>query len=192
MLSSLAALSVLPLLPVPKQRRNEPHSATTVILCIGESGQRVHNHLVQYIKTGAFYTIILHSDDEIPYLLDLYRENKLIIVSQLDEPLLWRLLNLVEKLGDQKKTNVTAYLIYPHRTGTDGNKNIQVNRSLRKAYVVLDYVRVVNLPEYAEGSIRPRWRLRFFDNSMTNAEKQIVWEILRNERNTIQPVKEAL
>ena len=191
-LSAIASLSVPSLLRTLGRQTDAPGSPTTVLLCIRESGRRICNHLLQHIKTGAFYPIVLHSDDKIPYLLDLYRENKLIIVSQLDEPLLWRLLNLVEKLGDQKKTNVTAYLIYPHRTGTDGNKNIQANRSLRKAYVVLDYVRVMNLPEYAEGGIKPRWRLKWFDNSMTDPENQIVWEILRNEQNVIQPVKEAL
>jgi hypothetical protein len=100
------------------------------------------------------------------------------------------MLNLVENLGEKRKTNITAYLICPY--SDDERTDIKSDMALRKAYAIFDYTRVTNLPNYSSGSVKPRWRLKWFDNSMTDPEKQIIWEILRNERNTIQPVKEAL
>lgn len=130
-----------------------------------------------YKTTREFLPMIVESEKSIPILLRPLGQRMVTVVSRLDEPLLTTTLPVMEQISNEQRVKVTGCFIYPTFVIDSLSATIIANCNLKRAYQILDYVRVVNLPDY--DTDRPQWPLQFYDDKMTDPEKQIVWEILR-------------
>lgn len=151
----------------------------TFAVCLGEPRYRIWSHLIFYNKSPVLIPMIVEKEQSIPTLLKPMGQRKVILISRLDEPLLAKCLSVIEEIPTVQKIRVTGLFIYPALGVDDLSSAIVANCNLKMAHNTLDHIRVVNLPDYAEGNIRPHWPLQFYDNLMSDGEKQIVWEILR-------------
>jgi hypothetical protein len=122
---------------------------------------------------------MVENTKSISTLLESHGQMELVLVSRLDDRILTETLSSLEHNREGRKVRVSGLFIFPSIGIDDVSATITANRNLRKAYQVLDRVRVTNLPDYAEGSIRPRWPMTFIDIQMTDPEKQIVWELMK-------------
>jgi hypothetical protein len=133
--------------------------------------------------------MIVETEKSIPRLLRPLGQKMVTIISRLDDPLLTKTLPMLGLSQKAPSVSVTGYFIYPSAGVDDLSSAVIANCNLRRAYDVMKYARVVNLPDY--DNERPHWPLQFYDDKMTDPEKQIVWEILRSEQQTITKHKKG-
>ena len=151
-----------------------------VIVCFGSSGRRILNQLRRYRSDETMQLTMVKNIKSTLSLLESHGRIELVLVSRLDDRLLTEALSQLEYDRQGRRVRVTGLFIYPTIGIDDLSAIIVANRNLRKVGNMLDFVRVVNLPDYAEGSIRPSWPLQFYDDKMTDAEKQVVCELLKS------------
>jgi hypothetical protein len=157
------------------------------VMCFGVSGRRILTHLTHYYRSETMQLTVVDNIKSIPTLLESLRQMDLVLVSRLDDCLLTEALSLLKHDRQVRKVRVTGLFIYPTIGIVDLSATIIANSNLRKSYQVLDRVRVVNLPDYDEGGIRPRWPLQFYDKLLSDNEKQVIWELMR----CYQPIDEV-
>lgn len=150
------------------------------VVCFGVSGRRIRSHLARHNSNETMLPMMVENIKTIPFLFRPMGQEKVIFVSQLDDPKLTTTLSLLERSRFERRFKVTGYFTHPFYGSDNLSGNIVANLNLRRSYEVFDNFRVTNLPDYAEGSIRPSWPLQFYDDKMTDAEKQIVWELLKS------------
>jgi len=159
------------------RRRNHSIRPQVVAACVGEPGRRIWSHLLHYRSTERMLPMIVEDERAIVELSRFSGLKELLIVSPLDDFVLSYALGHLENEDRTKGPELIGYFTYPH--GSNEHDTALANTNLRYSRKILHRVRVTNLPDYAPSEERPRWPLRWFDNDMTDAEKQIVWEILR-------------
>ncbi len=149
------------------------------VVCFGISGRRIWGRLTRHSSIETMLPMMVENIKTIPFLFGPLGQKKVIIVSQLDDPKLTATLFFLERNRVERRFTVTGYFTHPFYGSENYSGNIVANLNLRRSYEVFDNLRVTNLPDYAEGSIRPSWPLQFYDDKMTDGEKQIVWELLK-------------
>lgn len=174
-LAAIGSLVTLPLDIIPPYRVFR--MPKTFALCFGESSARIFTHLVFYSKCPSLLPMIVEREKSVQPILKPMGQQMVTIISRLDDPLLTRALPVIKDIPTEMKVRVTGLFIYPTVGVDDLSSTIIANCNLRIAFTTLDHIRVVNLPDY-DGD-KPQWPLQFYDDKMTDPEKQIVWELLR-------------
>lgn len=176
-LQRIIGLRSSPLLAVPTQGKGQPETPRVWAICFGESGRRVWIHLVANGVTPRMYPIILDDPIAAHFLRKTMRPEKTIIVSRLDDLLLWRFIKLTEV--DKIKGELGGYFIQPSFEQTNAALTIPVIRNQRRAQKLFTNVRVFSKLDFDKQEIKPHWPgMKWLDEKMTNDEKQIVWELL--------------
>lgn len=176
-LSAVGSLTTIPtLITVPHHSFLVPK---TFAVCFGEPRYRIWSHLIFYNKSPALLPMIADNEQSIPTLLRPMGQRKVILISRLDESSLAKCVSLIQEISTTRKVKVTGLFIYPPLGVDDLSSAIVANCNLRMAHNTLDYVRVANLPDYDSSGAKPQWPLHFYDDRMSDGEKQIVWELLR-------------
>jgi len=170
------------------KQRNRSICPVVIAACVGESGRRVWSHLLHYRSTERMLPMVVEDERAILEISRFSGLRELLIVSALDDFILSYGLGHLENEDRTKGPRLVGYFVYPY--GSDEHDTALANTNLRYARKILHRVRVTNLPDYAPGEQRPRWPLKWLSHDMTDAEKQIVWEILRNEQQTITKHKQ--
>jgi hypothetical protein len=182
-------LATIPFITIPPRRTFRV--PMTFAVCFGESGCRIWSHLIFYNKNSALLPMIVENERSIQTILKPMGQRMVTIISRLDEPLLTKTLPVVEQIPKNQRVKVTGLFIYPAIGVDDLSSAIVANCNLKRAYQTLDHIRVVNLPDYDSNSAKPQFPLQFYDDKMSDPEKQIVWEILRSEQQTITKHKKG-
>jgi hypothetical protein len=144
---------------------------TAVVACLGDSGIRVSNNLLINRKNSSILPLVINSYKNLYNLFNnLKNDTTLIIVSRISHPDLWPFLWEVD--GNHRLENIVAYYLCLN----DKMDQHDSKDTLQKSRRLFSEVKII--PDN-ETILQSHLNYEWFDKKTTNAEKQVVAEILR-------------
>ena len=166
----IAATKPSPPAPVPPP---QPEPQKPWVICFGASGRRIWLHLITYDTSHPIYPLAIDDANAAHFLWKTIHPEKTLIISRVDDILLWRFIKLTERTKNGKKGALTGYFLDP--ANEQPKPNDPSVRNLAHAKNVFDQVTVYKIGEKQDVVSEIKW----LDEKMDTSEKLIVLEILK-------------